>query len=286
MEICEKNGDVIIRGVSDFAVSEIFDCGQCFRFNKIADNEYMGVAFNKVLRVCQNEEGVILKNSSIQDYENIWHSFFDMDTDYTLIKQKLRTDEVIINAIEVGSGIRILRQQLWECLISFIVSQNNNIPRIKKIIESLCENYGEKIVCSEGTFYAFPTPEALANAKSEEFKALGAGYRDEYISLASKSVASREIDLDELSFLSTDEAREKLLSFKGIGGKVADCILLFGMHRTEVCPHDVWVKRIFSQKYNIENINEKKGYALARSKWGDFAGIAQQYLFFAEREAK
>ncbi len=286
MEVYEKNGDLVIHGASEFDAAKIFDCGQCFRFNKTQDGFYQGVAFGKVLRVAQNENSVILKSSSIKDYENIWQSFFDMKTDYASIKEQLKTDEVIIRATEIGSGIRILRQELWECLISFIVSQNNNIPRIKKIIESLCTNYGDKLDFDGQEFYAFPTPEKLASAELEEFKALGAGYRDEYISLAARSVASGKVDLKSISHLPTAEARKELLSLKGIGGKVADCILLFGMHRTEVCPHDVWVKRIFSEKYHIENINEKKGYALAWSKWGNYAGIAQQYLFFAEREAK
>ena len=286
MEIYEKDGDLVIEGASEFDAAKIFDCGQCFRFNKTEDGSYRGVAFGKVLRVAQDENCVTLRNASVKDYEEIWQNFFDMGTDYAEIKEKLKTDEVIIHAAEAGSGIRILRQELWECLISFIVSQNNNIPRIKKIIEALCANYGEKLVFDGQEFYSFPTPERLAAVDPSEFKALGAGYRDEYISLAARGVASGKVDLKSLSLLPTEEARKELLALKGIGGKVADCILLFGMHRTEVCPHDVWVKRIFSERYHIENINEKKGYALARSKWGDYAGIAQQYLFFAEREEK
>lgn len=274
----------VINNYSDFDIAQTFDCGQCFRFNKTGETEYSGVAFGKYIKIRQTDGEVICEGVSDEEFENIWYNFFDLNTDYGNIKKQIATDDIIKGAIECGSGIRILNQDLWECLISFIISQNNNIPRIKKIIESLCTSYGKSIPTDDGIKYAFPTPEELSHATKDELKRLGLGYRDEYVLNAVRSVNDSSFDLNELSLLATPKAREMLLSLKGIGGKVADCILLFGMHRLEVCPHDVWVKRIFTEKYNIQNITEKKGYELATSKWGNYAGVAQQYLFYAERE--
>ena len=276
----------VIKDYNNFDIAQIFDCGQCFRFNKTGENEYGGVARGKYVKFIQENNEIIAFGITEEEFEQVWADFFDLSTDYSEIQKLINTDEIMENAIKYGSGIRILKQELWECMISFIVSQNNNIPRIKKIIEGICTKYGAPIQTEDGIKYAFPTPEELSRATKEELKQIGAGYRDEYILGAAKSVPEGKFNLGKLSKLPTPKAREMLLSLKGIGGKVADCILLFGMHRLEVCPHDVWVKRIFTEKYNIENITEKKGYALASSKWGEYAGVAQQYLFYAERENK
>ena len=284
MEISQKDGSIVISGCDSFDVAQTFDCGQCFRFALQPGGDWAGIAFGRYLRVSPLPDGAELAGTGMEDFENIWRGFFDLDTDYSAIKEKISTDEIITDAIAKAGGIRLLRQDLWETLISFIVSQNNNIPRIKKIIEALCRSYGKRIDTPVGVMYAFPEAEDLCRARVEDLHALGAGYRDEYIHLASKAVADGSLDLGELSRMDTAQARKTLLAMKGIGGKVADCILLFGMHRTEVCPHDVWVKRIFSEKYHIENITEKKGYAFVTPRWGEYAGIAQQYLFHACRE--
>ena len=268
----------------DLDIAQTFDCGQCFRFTKKDDGTYGGTAFGRYLSVKEENGGMLLRGVSMDEFSSVWKDFFDLDTDYTAIKEKLRTDDIIIRAMEAAGGIRLLRQDLWECLISFIISQNNNIPRIKKIIEAVCARCGSPLETPNGITYTFPSPEALAGVSRDELHEMGCGYRDEYICLASSMVADGRLDLDKLDKMDTADARQTLLSLKGIGGKVADCILLFGMHRTEVCPHDVWVKRIFTEKYHIENITEKKGYAFAAPRWGEYAGIAQQYLFHAERE--
>ncbi|NLW70962.1 MAG: DNA-3-methyladenine glycosylase 2 family protein [Eubacteriaceae bacterium] len=274
-----KAGDTIIENLTDFELSRIFDCGQCFRFARSCENQWTGAAFSRKLTALQTGDRLILKDTSLADFYDIWEGFFDLKCDYSLIREAISTDETINEAIKKGYGIRILNQDTWECLISFIISQNNNIPRIKKIIEALCERYGEDM----GGIKAFPTPQALAAVCVEELHSLGTGYRDEYISLAARSVAEGRLDLNKLNAMETPEARSTLLSLKGIGGKVADCILLFGMGRKEVCPHDVWVKRIFAEKYGITAVTEKKGYELAKGKWGQYAGVAQQYLFYSER---
>ena len=287
MHIEEKDGGIEIGGCDSFDVGQTFDCGQCFRFAPLPGGDWAGIAFGRYLRVSPRPDGARLIGTGMEDFEGIWRDFFDLDTDYRAIKEKISTDEIIGDAIEKAGGIRLLRQDLWETLISFIVSQNNNIPRMKKIIEAICAGYGRSIDTPAGPMHAFPSPQELCRAEVEDLHELGAGYRDEYIHLAAKAVAEGSLDLEGLCRMDTAEARKTLLAMKGIGGKVADCILLFGMHRTEVCPHDVWVKRIFSEKYHIENITEKKGYAFATPRWGEYAGIAQQYLFHACRgEAK
>ena len=196
----------------------------------------------------------------------------------------LNTDPTIDKALCFGWGLRLLKQDLWEMLISFIISQNNNIPRIKKNIQALCEYAGTPLQKNGFHSHSFPTLTQMRHIAENQLKDLGVGYRAAYIVDAVQRIDNGEIDLASLQNKDTQQAREILMQIKGIGGKVADCILLFGMSRYEVCPHDTWVKRIFSEKYHIQNINEKRGYAFARSKWGGYAGIAQQYLFYCERE--
>lgn len=284
MKITEKNGSVILEDTEDFDISQTFGCGQCFRFVPDGDGSFAGTALGRYLRIRQDGPAVTLENTSAEEFSLLWKDYFDLDTDYAAIRKAIATDEVIVRAMNAAGGIRILRQDLWECLISFIVSQNNNIPRIRKIIEALSERYGRAVDTPDGVRYLFPEPEALAAAEREDLRALGTGYRDEYILRAAEMTADGSLDLRALEKMPTKEARKVLTDIKGIGGKVADCILLFGMHRTEVCPHDVWVKRIFTERYHIDNISEKKGYAFAEEKWGQYAGYAQQYLFYAERE--
>lgn len=270
----------------NFDLDKIFDCGQAFRFRKGEDGCFTGVAFGRVLKISQSEDTITLYDTTEEEYLSVWKDYFCMDTDYAEIDKILSTDEEINKAISYGKGIRILSQETWEMIITFIISQNNNIPRISKLVETLCENYGRKLEYEGKTYYTFPTPEELSKATEEELTALKFGYRAGYITGFTKLVISKEFDIPALTALPTAEARKMLLSVKGIGGKVADCILLFGLGRYEVCPHDTWIKKALTEKYNIENVNEKKGYDLVTAKWGRYAGIAQQYLFYAQRYVK
>lgn len=283
MLVTEENSNVVIKEAADFDISQTFDCGQCFRFERTRKepSSFKGVALGREVRLSQQGSDITLYDMTKEEFDELWFEYFSLGVDYGEIKEKLSTDETINAAIKAGGGIRILKQELWETLISFIISQNNNIPRIKKCIDSICSHYGKQI--GEHAF-AFPCAEELARADEDSLKSLGLGYRNAYICETVRKVCGGDLDLQELNCMPTPEAREYLLSLKGVGGKVADCILLFGMHRYEVCPHDVWVKRIFTEYYKIADITEKKGYALASSKWGGYAGIAQQYLFFAQRE--
>ncbi len=282
-----KNTDLVFKykQMSDFDLTHIFDCGQCFRFNKNPDGSYTGVAHGRALTVFQNGDGIVLCDTPEKDLKNIWLDFFDLDRDYSYIKSILSADPVMADAIRFGSGIRILNQDLWESIISFIISASNNIPRIKGIIERLSENFGKKIEYMGKTYYSFPTPKELEGVTVEDLSVIRAGYRDKYIVDAVTKFNSGILSADYINSLSTPDAKKALMSIKGVGNKVADCILLFGMNRADSFPVDVWIKRIMEFCYfdgkeqSIKTISE-----FAAKKFGNFGGYAQQYLFFYARE--
>ena len=214
------------------------------------------------------------------------NEYFDLNTDYELIKEKLSTvDDNLKKSIEYGEGIRILNQDLWECIISFIISANNNIPRIKKIIDRISENYGEGIIWNDKKYYTFPTEKELSKASVEDLRKLGLGFRDKRVYTTTKMILNKEVDLDEIIKLdNSNEIREKLLSLDGVGEKVADCIMLFSLKRFDVFPVDVWVRRVMNELYikneNEEKVNKTEVRKIAEEKFGSLAGIAQQYLFY------
>lgn len=286
MDIISKNNNIILKNTEDFELEHIFDCGQCFRFNKIDENTYFGVAFSKALKISQDGSNVTLYNTSEQDFYDVWYSFFDFSRDYGEIKKTLSKDSVLREAIKYGGGIRILRQDLWETIISFIISASNNIPRIKGIVERFCENFGEEIHYMGKTYYSFPTPERTASLSKEDLSVIRAGFRDKYIMDASKKIAGGEFSLDLLQSLSTPEAKKALMTINGIGNKVSDCILLFGLNRADAFPVDVWIKRIMEYCYFDGEQSISAISALAEEKFGNLGGFAQQYLFFWARENK
>lgn len=267
----------------DFVPKHIFECGQCFRFKKEADDSYTIVAKGKVINVSADGGNIILKNTTDEEVADIWFDYFDFGTDYTAIKNTLSADKYLKESVNYGNGIRILNQDLWECVLSFIISANNNIPRIQSIVEKLCQRFGDKISAFDNTYYAFPDAEKLKNVTKEDLAFLRAGYRDSYLLDAIKKVTDGKIKLDTLSDLPTQEAKTELLKIKGIGNKVADCILLFGNKRSETFPVDVWVKRSIGTIYTDE-IGKMSISDFATFKFGNLAGYAQQYLFYYMRE--
>lgn len=286
MDIISKNNNIILENAEDFELEHIFDCGQCFRFNKIGENTYLGVAFQKALKISQSGSTVTLYDTSEQDFYGIWYDFFDFSHNYGEIKKTLSSDPVLCEAIKYGEGIRILRQDLWETLISFIISASNNIPRIKGIIERFCENFGEKIHYMGNTYYSFPSPEVTASLSKEDLAVIRAGFRDKYIIDAAQKIASKTLDLKNIKSLPTNEAKRALMTINGVGNKVSDCILLFGLNRADAFPVDVWIKRImeycyFDGEQSINTVSE-----FAEKKFGSLGGYAQQYLFFWARENK
>lgn len=291
-----KKGDtpvVLIEGVEYLDIGKTFDCGQCFRFDEVKESlhekEFSGVAFGRFVSFAQDGDRVYIYGSTYGEYESIWKSFLDIERDYGEVERDIlsnSSNEALRCAVEYGRGIRILKQDSFECIISFIISQNNNIPRIKKIIESLSRECGEPIALSEemkkhlsGDIlpYTFPTAEAIYALGEQGLYALKVGFRAKYIFDAVSRMLDGRLSLYALTQAeSTDEGIEMLCTVKGIGLKVASCALLFGFARLDAFPVDVWIKRV-GEKY----FPEQKEFS--GKLFGQYAGIAQQYLFYYER---
>ena len=287
-----KEQEYKIENIDSFELADIFDCGQCFRWNKQNNGSYTGVFKNNVLNVQKQGDTAIFKGICNGDIKEIVKDYFDLDRDYEGIKKQLsKIDENVKTSVEYGKGIRILNQDLWETIISFIISANNNIPRIKGIIERLSKAYGKEIDWNGDKYYTFPTAEELKDVSVEDFRKLGTGFRDIRLYETTHMILDGKVNLEQLqNNTNTIEVREQVLSLSGVGPKVADCILLFStLKRFEVFPIDVWVRRVMNELY-IKNpdenkVNKKEIEKLAKEKFGNLAGIAQQYLFYWKREA-
>jgi len=283
MEYKYENDKVILLNADSFDISQILECGQCFRFKKLKEYKYTIIAYKKVLNIEQKGKNIEFYPCSEQDFKNIWINYFDLNTDYSKIKQELSKDAVLKKAIEYAPGIRILNQETWECLISFIISQNNRIPMIKQAVRNISKKYGD---CIEDEFYAFPTLEQLINANEEDLKQCKTGFRAAYILNACNMVKSGEVKLNEFDNMTTEQIRENLMTIKGVGPKISDCVLLFSQGRTEVFPTDVWIKRVMQYFYFDKEVSIKEIHKLAYEKFGKLAGIAQQYLFNYARQQR
>lgn len=281
-----------IENIKSFELADIFDCGQCFRWNKQDDGSYTGVFKENVMNVQKNGDTVIFKGISNGDIKEIVQDYFDLNRNYEEIKETLsKIDDNVKTSIQYGQGIRILNQDLWEMIISYIISANNNIPRIKGIIERLSKTYGKEIEWNGEKYYAFPTVEELKDVTVEDYRKLGTGFRDIRLYETVHMILDKKVDLEQMqNNPNTMEVREQLLTLSGVGPKVADCILLFStLKRFEVFPIDVWVRRVMNELY-IKNedetkVNKKQIEKIANEKFGDLAGLAQQYLFYWRREA-
>ncbi|WZL73797.1 DNA glycosylase [Clostridiaceae bacterium 35-E11] len=285
-KIIEQNGKVIVENLQDFELPHIFECGQCFRWNKEEDGSYTGVAKGRIMNVQKKGEQIIFDHTTKDDFIHIWKKYFDLDRDYDAIKEQLsQNDAVMKKAVTHGYGIRILNQDVWETLISFIISSNKGIQMIKRSIESLSERYGTFLGVYRGRkYYDFPTPEALLNKSIEEIRKSHMGYRAKYIVDTAAVVAEKQINLYNLKNLSTEDARTQLIRLSGVGPKVSDCILLFSVEKTDAFPIDVWVKRVMEYFYVPEGTGLKEIQHFAQNKFKGYAGFAQQYLFYYARE--
>lgn len=283
MKYIEENNKIIMTDFDSFNIEEILECGQCFRFEKIDNMHYKIVAYGKILNIKQTDNKVEFYPCNKEDFEKIWIDYFDLNTDYNKIKDILKNDDIVKKAIQYAEGIRILNQEPFECLISFIISQNNRIPMIKQVIKNISEKYGVK--CEDD--YFFPTLQQLKGATAEELRLCKTGFRDKYILDSIENIENGNLKLEDLFNLSSDEAKEQLLKIKGVGTKVADCVLLFSLKKNDVFPTDVWVKRVMEYFYfNEQDTSIKKIHSFAKEKWGDLAGYAQQYLFYYARSEK
>ncbi|WP_346888064.1 DNA glycosylase [Clostridium sp. UBA1056] len=283
-EAIEEKGKVILKDVKNFELPHIFDCGQCFRWNRQDNNNYIGVAFGRVIEVEKNGDDVVIYNTDLKDFNDIWLNYFDLERDYSAIKGELEKDELLKKAVEFGTGIRILQQDPFEMLISFITSANNRIPMIKRAIENISKTYGKAIEYKSKTYYAFPTLEEFSVATAEDVEALGVGFRAKYIVKALEDLSNGIYNLNEIRLSDDDGCHEGLKNFSGVGPKVADCIMLFSMGKYSAFPVDVWVKRAMQFFYVAPDVSLPKIRQFARDKFGNLSGFAQQYLFYYARE--
>lgn len=286
-----KEQEYKIKNQKSFELEHIFECGQCFRWNKQEDGSYTGVFKGNVLNVNKIDNEITFRGIVNGKIENVVEDYFDLDRNYEEIKNELsKIDQYLENSINYGYGIRILNQDLWETIISFIISANNNIPRIKGIIERISQKYGKEIEWEGKRYYTFPSVEEMKNATIEDFRKLGLGFRDKRIYETIHLVLDKKVNLDKMYEKETKEVREELLTLSGVGPKVADCILLFStLKRFDVFPIDVWVRRVMNELY-IKNedenkVSKKEIMNIADEKFGSLEGLAQQYLFYWKRDA-
>ncbi|MCE5222002.1 MAG: 8-oxoguanine DNA glycosylase [Clostridium sp.] len=293
---------VVIEDVKNFKLKHIFECGQIFRFEEIEENHFIVIAFGELIEVKEDGNNIILYNATEKDVNEIWIKYFDLDRDYSEIKEELSKDSLLKESIGFGYGVRVLNQDPFEMLLSFIISARNNIPSIKKTVNKISEKWGKEINYKGQTYYAFPNINEIKDATLEEIQETGASFRSKYIIDTIKNVYDsvkenkdlNEIDanqylkynLDYIKSLNDDECHSALQEFKGVGAKVADCIMLFSMEKTSAFPVDVWVKRAMIHFYGAEDSSLNKIRIFARNKFGELAGFAQQYLFYYARENK
>ncbi len=291
MKIMKRKDNVIIEEVKDFLLSQTLECGQCFRFDKVADEDYVIVANNKLLHIKQEKDTLIFYNTSKEDVVEFWVHYFDLDKDYRQIKNFLRRkDEKLRPIIKDKWGIRILNQDFHEALITFIISQNKQIPHIQTIVNDLSEKYGKYLGTVDGKkYYAFPTINKLGTLTEKQWRDLKVGFRAPYLMDASEMLSKRR--LKNSSFYEygnrIDEkyARSILTSIKGVGDKVANCVMLFSLGYTDAFPIDVWIKRIMEAMYFDEDEVSKEEIAdFAKKTYGKYGGYAQQYLFHYGRD--
>jgi len=280
MMVKERNIKMLVRD-NNFNIRQIAESGQCFRMNRMEDQKYNLIAYGKYLELTQLSKDTVELSCNREEFTNIWEEYFDLKYDYSSIVQGIAhgEDDFLKEAIEFGKGIRILKQEPFEAMISFIISQNKNIPAIKNCIAALCVRYGKKITDPKTgiEYHSFPTPEILGIAKNEDLRCLKTGYRDEYIIRAAQAVSTGAIDLSRLKKCSFKEAVKELKNIHGIGEKVANCVCLYGLHHIEGFPIDVWIARVLKEIYHNE---------FDQKKYEGYAGIVQQYMFYYMRSKK
>ena len=271
--------------VNCFNLKYTLECGQCFRW-KYLDGYYVGVIKDRVIKIRQDKDYLYVKSNNMDNIENVVRDYFELDKDYESIEKRIvKVDDYVKEAIKNTSGLRHLNQDFFETIISYIISANNNIPRISKSVNEISKRYGDKIEFEGKEYYLFPTPKQLENVSIEDYRNCGVGFRDKYIYDTVMKINQKQVDLDSMQKMNTSNLRKELLNLMGVGPKVADCILLFSCNREEVFPIDVWVERVMEKLYfNNESTTKKKILEYATSHFGSDAGIIQQHLFYNIRE--
>jgi len=285
MKIQESKDNITVTGLKDFNLKHIFECGQCFRWYKNDNNSYTGVAGDYYITLSYENNILEIQNCTKKQFLDFWYNYFDLDRDYEDVMRKIAKDDIMKKAIDFGYGIRILNQEYYETLFSFILSANNRIPMIKKTIKAYSEKYGQQIQTnsSGGLQYSFPTKDTLRTIPSNILRQNGGGFRCKYINTTA-NMLNESYAPETLKELSTDIARRRLTELSGVGDKVADCTLLFSGIKQDVFPTDVWVKRVMEELYLKKESTFKEIQEFAQNYWGEYAGFAQQYLFYYARE--
>lgn len=278
----------IIIDVTCFNLKYTLECGQCFRWNKIDEEYYIGVIKDRVIKIKQKGNKLYVFSDNMNNLGNVIYEYFDFNTNYINIEKRIsKIDENVNNAVKNTSGIHILNQDFFETLISYIISANNNIPRISKSVNLISQKYGKKIIFENEEYYLFPTPNELKDVSEEDFKKCGVGFRARYLKYAVEGILSKKINIEKLKGLPTNKLKMELLKIMGVGPKVADCILLFSCKRREVFPIDVWVERVMTNLYFKDYgraMKKKEILEYAKKYFENDAGIVQQHLFYNVRE--
>jgi N-glycosylase/DNA lyase len=278
------DGGVKVHQVRNFELEHIFECGQCFRWDRQEGGSYIGVAFGRVLEVEKSDDSVLLYNTTEDEFRDIWADYFDLYRDYGTIKEVLGKDPLLKKSVEFGHGIRILNQEPFELILSFIISSNNRIPMIKRGIRRISEKWGKKLTYKGVDYYAFPELEEIKDATAEELAACGLGFRAKYIKETVDAIYRKEADIDQICSCDPEGCHRELQKLTGVGPKVADCIMLFSMGKHSAFPVDVWVKRAMQHFYLAPDVSLKKIREFGIDKFGELSGFAQQYLFYYARE--
>lgn len=302
-EVKSFDKGIILNKVRNFELPHVFDCGQCFRWERQENGNYIGVAYEKVIEVEKKHEDLIIYNTNEEEFYDIWLEYFDLNRDYSSIKEELSKDTLLKKSVEFGHGIRILKQEPFEITLSFIISANNRIPMIKRAIKNISEKWGKAIEYKGNTYYSFPRVEVLKEATMEELESCGVGFRAKYIKDTVEKIYKanlcgeeckdskdeekenfKKYNLCDIKVSNDDDCHNSLQNFNGIGPKVADCIMLFSMQKYSAFPVDVWVKRAMQHFYLAPDVSLKKIREFGRDKFGSLSGFAQQYLFYYARE--
>ncbi len=276
--------------VKFFNLKYTLECGQCFRWKEVEEEEntYIGVIKDRVIKIKQEEDKLLVRSNNMENLEQVVTEYFDLNKDYQKIEQEISSiDNHVKEAVKRSSGLRLLNQDFFETLISYIISANNNIPRISKSVNEISKRYGKKIIFENEEYYLFPTAQELENVSIDEYRKCGVGFRDSYIYSTVKDILEGKFDIYSINDKKTATLRKELLNLKGVGPKVADCILLFACGRGEVFPIDVWVERVMSVLYFKETNGKMKKRDIleyAYNNFKDYAGIVQQHLFYNMRE--
>lgn len=279
-------GGILLKNVKNFELKHIFECGQCFRWTRQENDSFIGVAFGKVIEVEKKDNDVLIFNTDEDEFNNTWLDYFDLNRSYSSIKEELSLDPLLKQAVEFGYGIRLLKQEPFEIIISFIISSNNRIPMIKRVIEKICSNWGKLIKYKGKDYYSFPEVATLSKLSIQDFEKCSTGFRGKYIKATVDNIFDCVCDVNGIVNQNDDNCHIELQKLSGIGPKVADCIMLFSMGKYSAFPVDVWVKRAMQYFYLAPDVSLIKIRIFAREKFGDLSGFAQQYLFYYARENK